>query len=85
MLIISLRGVNSEFCSHLHDRTEKWCTVPYKALLGNKHLPLSHSKPQETFLSFVWDNGKYLQCMIFSSCHGCFEENGHEGLILGFA
>ena len=27
MLIISLWGVNSGFCSHLHDRTEKWCAA----------------------------------------------------------
>ena len=51
---------------YLHDRTEKTCTV------STSRCPIQSLR--KVLWGFVWDNGRYLQCTRFPSCHVVYIE-----------
>ena len=51
---------------YLHDRTEKTCTG------STSRCPIQSLR--KVLWGFVWDNGRYLQCTRFPSCHVVYIE-----------
>ena len=51
---------------YLHDRTEKTCIV------STSRCPIQSLR--KVLWGFVWDNGRYLQCTRFPSCHVVYIE-----------